>query len=50
MLHLPLVEFDQQFGNGLVELGQAEKGPIPQAGQANTSTTILQAESATLSG
>ncbi len=33
MLHLPLVEFHQQFGNGLVELRQAEEGPVPQAGQ-----------------
>ena len=36
MLHLPPIEFVQQLGNRLVELGQTEEGPIPQPGQDPT--------------
>ena len=36
MLHWPFVQVAQQFANRLVQLGQAEKGPVAQAGQDPT--------------
>ena len=48
MLHWPFVQVAQQFANRLVQLGQAEKGPVAQ-GQDQRSTTCTPTSTLALS-